>query len=100
SVYDDVFDAAASCPPAESVVCHLEAMVSSAGALLVDVYLVRGGRWWSRRRDARWGTGPGCDVALTPTAFAAAATVAGLTALPSRQALVAALDPCDKDERD
>jgi uncharacterized protein DUF4192 len=99
--YDDLDGQASDCLPSGSLVAAVEAAAVSTGCLLVDTYLVRGGRWWSRRRNgAGWGTGVGESVADPPSAFAAAATVAGLTALPSRRELVSVLDPCEPEVRE
>ena len=98
SVLAVVYDAGDAAPSAatEALPARVADAATAAGLLLVDAYLVRRGRWWSRvRHGTGWGTGPGEPVDDPPTAFAAAATVAGLTALPSRRHLMAVLDPGD-----
>jgi hypothetical protein len=70
------------------------------GCEVLDVLLVAGGRWRSL-----WCHEPGCCVPdgrplpTAPSAFATAATVAGMVALPDREALAAVLAPAGDAER-
>ncbi len=71
------------------------------GCAMLDILLVAGGRWWSYTC-----TTAGCcppDGQRLPEAvseFSAAATYAGLVALPDREALAAVLTPRPDPERD
>lgn len=73
----------------------------TVGCALVDVLLVAQGRWWSYDcLDEVCCPSTGRTVPDTTSAFAAAATVAGVVALPSREALAAGLDPVGAEARD
>jgi hypothetical protein len=64
------------------------------GIALIDGYLVSAGRRWSYRcADESCCPSDGVPVTDVPGVFAAHATVAGLVALPSREDVVAQLDP-------
>lgn len=99
-VYDDAVVASTPLPWAALLPQVLDA-ATAAGCVLMDMFLVSAGRWWSYACE-----GPQCcpdaggSVADPTTAFAAAATVAGLSALPSRAALAAVLQPHPIDDRE
>ncbi|MEO8887868.1 MAG: DUF4192 domain-containing protein [Jatrophihabitantaceae bacterium] len=64
------------------------------GCELADVLRVAGGRWWSYECSS-WACCPpeGKELPGAPSPFVAAATYAGLVALPDRDSLSAQLDP-------
>ena len=82
--------------PGREVVDAVESRLHGRGIALCEALLVSGGRWWSYRC-----TDPTCcppqGRPLAPAAgssrVAAAATYAGMVALPSREDLVATLEP-------
>jgi Domain of unknown function (DUF4192) len=68
--------------------------VERAGLGLVDSLLVSHGRWWSLAcEDSGCCPAEGSPMPAAPTELHAAATYAGLTALPSRDALAAMFGP-------
>jgi hypothetical protein len=82
----------------------LECLQEHAAALdgvFEDVLLVAGGRWWSLLCAE-----PSCcplegqELPCGPSAFATAATVEGMVALPDRGALEAVLEPAPDAERE
>lgn len=75
--------------------------VCSVGAVLGDVLVVAGGRWWSLTCDVPQCCPPeGRELDLEASEVAAAATYAGLVALPDRAALEAVLVPPPDADRD
>jgi hypothetical protein len=100
-VYDDAVAVAEPPLPWAALLPQILDAATAAGCVLMDMFLVSAGRWWSYACD-----GPQCcpdaggSVADPTTAFAASATVAGLSALPSRAALAAVLQPHDAHERE
>lgn len=73
---------------------ELDDCVAAAGCRLVDVLFVAHGRWWPYNCAdpgccPRWGR----PVPEQPSPFTAAATYAGVVALPDRDALAAVLNP-------
>ena len=79
----------------------VERAAAPIGADLLDVLQVRDGRWWSLACTSPWCCPPeGRAVPAGTSEFAAAATYAGLVALPDRQALAAQLDPLPDPVRD
>jgi Domain of unknown function (DUF4192) len=74
---------------------------ADAGCLLLDVLRVSGRRWWSLM-CASLDCCPveGRPLPEEPSAFATAATFAGVVALPDRGALERLLDPVSDAERD
>lgn len=96
ALYDDDADPTV---PFEPLPWHAEALaaaevIEGSGCELVDVLLVARGRWWSYVCDV-----PECcplegaPLPDAPSAFAAAATVAGVVVLPDRASVAALLDP-------
>ncbi len=86
--------------PWDDVIRLVAVAADAAGLGVVDELLVSDGRWWSYLC-----AGAGCCpsegrlLPRAPSAFAVAATVAGVVALPSRADLVALLDPLPEAER-
>lgn len=71
------------------------------GCEVIDVLLVAGDRWWSYScTDAACCPADGRQLPDDVSAFSAAATYAGMVALPDRAALAAVLDPLPDAERD
>ncbi len=71
-----------------------------AGATASDVLLVSGGRWWSYRcSDPDCCPGHGRPLAAGTSAVSAAATFAGLVALPDRASVAALLEPAPAERR-
>jgi hypothetical protein len=86
--------------PWRSLVAALDRDTEDAGCALLDVLLVAAGRWWSYSCDSPLCCpADGTPVPDEPSAFAAAATVEGVVALPDRAALEAQLDPLPDAER-
>lgn len=74
---------------------------AAAGALLGDVLLVCAGRWWSLQCDSPSCCPPdGQPLPGSPSAFVAAATYAGMVALPDRASMEALLAPAPQGERE
>lgn len=108
AVYDDA--PAAQSPPVGSpdlrsawadLAVAAERAAEAAQCLVMDVLLVAADRWWSFSCGS-----PGCcplegrPMPEEPSAFAAAATYAGVVALPDRHALEAMFEPLPETERD
>jgi hypothetical protein len=71
------------------------------GCDVIDVLLVAGERWWSYScTDVGCCPADGHRLGADVSAFSAAATYAGMVALPDRAALAAVLDPLPDAERD
>lgn len=86
--------------PWSEVVAFVADVTSTLGCDLVDVLLVAGQRWWSYLCGAPECCPPhGRELPTQPSAFATAATVAGVVALPDRATLAASLDPLPSTER-
>jgi hypothetical protein len=101
AIYDQCGPADGRPLPWHGVAEALEVQATRAGCRLVDALLVSDGRWWSYLCDQ-----PGCcppegkALAEETTVVAAAATYAGLVALPDRAALAATLEPLPLAERE
>jgi hypothetical protein len=101
AIYDQCAPADGRPLPWHGVAEALEVEATRAGCRLVDALLVSDGRWWSYTCDQ-----PGCcpaegtALAEETTVVAAAATYAGLVALPDRAALAATLEPLPLAERE
>ncbi|MDT4929579.1 MAG: hypothetical protein QOF92_2446 [Pseudonocardiales bacterium] len=104
AVYDDGCepDRSAGPPlPWSSLACRVGQATAAAGCEIVDVLLVCGQRWWSFTCESDDCCPPeGRVVPDEPSAFTAAATYAGVVALPDRSALAAILDPLPDEARD
>lgn len=85
--------------PWDGLAASVESEVADQGGDVVDVLLVSHGRWWSYSCQAPECCPPeGREIPEAPSAFAAAATVAGVVARPDRASLGALLDPApDRD---
>lgn len=73
-----------------------------AGLDVIDVLLCAGDRWWSYEcvdRDCCPPQGHSLTTGQSTSAVAAAATVAGLTAVPDRATLAASVAPLPADDR-
>ena len=93
AVYDDSADRVEGLPWHE-VVDDLRVECIQLRANLNDALLVSGDRWWSYLRAGDAGsTAGGTPLPAAPSVFVAAATVAGVVALPDRESLAAVLDP-------
>lgn len=80
--------------PAAALIEELERLAADEGVELAEALLVRGPRWWSYLcADGRCCPPEGRLRPAGPTAAAAAAAYAGVSALPDRAALEATLDP-------
>jgi hypothetical protein len=80
--------------PGRGIADQLTAAAESAGVRLGEVLLVSGGRWWSYLCGLAVCCPPqGRPIAAEGSAVAAAATYAGMVALPDRAALEATLAP-------
>ena len=101
-----VYDEPGAAEGADPRVAHyefadiVEDSAATAGCSVLDVLLVLGERWWS----LTCASGVCCPTdgrpALAePSAFAAAATYAGVVALPDRAAVERLLDPLPEDTR-
>lgn len=109
-VYDSVSDGAADGasrgdrtrrPPSwGGLAAALQHDCDLAGCELSDVLRVAGGRWWSLLcTDPRCCPPGGNLVPAQPSPFVAAATYAGVVALPDRQALADTLRPLPAPQR-
>lgn len=99
AVYDDSPSPAGSLPW-RGLADDLQRSCQEAGAALGDVLLASRGRWWSLAcSDPECCPAEGTALPERPSAVAAAATYAGLVALPDRGSLAAMLEPADEDER-
>lgn len=102
AVYDD------SCPersrrplPWDSAAEAFTVEAERVGGNVLDVLLVAGDWWWSYScADADCCPAEGRRLPDDVSAFSAAATYAGLVALPDREALAAVLDPLPDADRD
>jgi Domain of unknown function (DUF4192) len=80
--------------PSTALVASLVEQVERAGLELIDTLLVTGGRWWSVGcKDPVCCPPEGRPMPPAPTVLDAAATYAGLSALPSRDALASMFEP-------
>lgn len=103
AVYDDgcILDPASEPPlPWSALAVTVGQEAAAARCDIVDVLLVAGQRWWSYT----CGSSECCPTdgrasPDEPSAFTAAATYAGVVALPDRGALQAVLDPLPDTER-
>ncbi len=78
----------------------LQRVLDRRSVQIVEILRVHDGRWWSLTCDSGCCPVDGTPYDPTTTALAAQATVAGLTALPSRAALEETLSPIpDESER-
>ncbi|HEV7205645.1 MAG TPA: DUF4192 domain-containing protein [Jatrophihabitans sp.] len=96
AIYDDAArpDRGEPMLPRDALAARVQAEVLDQDGEVVDVLLVSRGRWWSYRcQEAECCPPQGREIPASPSAFAAAATYAGVVALPDRAALGAALDP-------
>jgi Domain of unknown function (DUF4192) len=101
-VFDDaVVDAGGDVPlPWTGAALETVAAVEQAGAEIGDVLLVSAGRMWSYICDDSRCCPPEGSVLPAGSEVAAAATYAGLVALPDRATVAALLDPLPDIERD
>jgi hypothetical protein len=80
--------------PGAGVAAAIDEACASAGCILGDVLLVAEQRWWSYTcASTSCCPAEGRRVPEEPSAIRAAATYAGMVALPDRDALAALLDP-------
>jgi hypothetical protein len=87
--------------PWAAVALTVQGEAARVGAVTKEVLLVAGPRWWSYSCTSPECCPPvGCRVPDTPSAFAAAATYAGVVPLADRGALEAVLDPLSGTARD
>jgi hypothetical protein len=87
--------------PWDRAVAIFASEAAIAGCEVIDVLLVAGDRWWSYAcSDADCCPDEGRQLPDDVSAFTAAATYAGMVALPDRDALAAVLDPLPDVERD
>ncbi|MFN2519069.1 MAG: DUF4192 domain-containing protein [Jatrophihabitantaceae bacterium] len=87
--------------PWDAAVAGLREEAARAGCAVIDALLVAGDRWWSYScLDAGCCPTNGRPLADDVSPFSAAATYAGMVALPDRDALAAVLDPLPDAERD
>lgn len=87
--------------PWEALVAGFRTEAAQAGCDLIDALLVAHDSWWSYScRDTTCCPSRGRRLAHGTSEFSAAATYAGMVALPSRAALAALLDPLPDEERD
>jgi hypothetical protein len=103
AVYDDdaAIGAAGADLPWSAVAASVGRDADALGCQAVDVLLVIGDRWWSYVcTEPECCPADGNPMPDGPSAFTAAATYAGVVALPNRAALAAVLDPLPDDERD
>ncbi len=100
AVIDDDTEVAALGDHWAGVVGHLERAAADTGCTINDVLAYSAGRWRSVRCASTDCCPPtGRSIPRAPSAFAAAATFAGVVALPDRTALEQLLDPLPDDER-
>jgi hypothetical protein len=97
-IYDDAAAAEIGAPftpmPFGELALAVVDRVEAARCEFVDMMLVGRGRWWSYLcREPACCPPDGRPIPAAPSPFAAAATVAGVVALPSRSALAAQLAP-------
>jgi hypothetical protein len=94
AVYDERSVPGRDGPPWRGLAADLQRTGHDLGIALGDVLLVCGGRWWSLRCDDPVCCPPeGRPLPDAPSAFVAAATYAGMVALPDRRSLEALLAP-------
>jgi hypothetical protein len=87
--------------PWSSAADALAAEAERCGCEVLDVLFVAGGRWWSYVCTTTGCCPPeGQQLPDEVSAFSAAATYAGMVALPDREALAAVLAPRPDSERD
>lgn len=101
-IYDDSASASeyADELPWQELAWDIETDAQSLGCALNDVLLVSSGRYWSLTCDLPDCCPPeGREVVHAGSAFSAAATYAGMVALPDRATLETMLDPLPDDER-
>lgn len=102
AVYDDTARPNPDEPllPWDGLAATLDAEIGDQGGEVIDVLLMCNGRWWSFScQDPACCPPAGRAIPEAPSAFAAAATFAGVVALPDRASLGAVLDPApDRDD--
>jgi len=87
--------------PWDAAVASVVSEATRVGCAVIDVLLVAGDRWWSYEcTDEECCPADGRQLAADVSAFSAAATYAGMVALPDRDALAAVLDPLPDAARD
>jgi hypothetical protein len=101
-VYDDEWlPHPAGDPAAQRLLDLLEDSCDDLGCELLDLLLVARGRWWALSCESLDCCPPdGRALPTEPSAFTAAATYAGIVALPDRGALEASMQPLPEDERE
>jgi hypothetical protein len=102
AVYDHeaVAGAAGAELPWSAVAASVGREAEGLGCPVVDILLVIGDRWWSYFcAEPECCPAEGTPLPDGPSAFTAAATYAGVVALPNRAALEAVLDPLPDDDR-
>lgn len=102
AIYDDAAEPALPLQPLPwgELAWQVVDAVEAAQCEVVDVLLVGAQRWWSYLCGIPECCPPeGSPLPAAPSAFAAAATVAGIVALPDRAALAAQLDPLPVPDR-
>jgi len=87
--------------PWDAAVASFVAEAARVDCAVIDVLVVVGDRWWSYAcSDTECCPTEGRQLPDDVSAFSAAATYAGMVALPDRHALAAVLDPLPDDELD
>ena len=87
--------------PWDAAVASFVAEAARVDCAVIDVLVVVGDRWWSYAcSDTECCPTEGRQLPDDVSAFSAAATYAGMVALPDRDALAAVLDPLPDAERD
>jgi hypothetical protein len=102
AIYDDSSPQGRGRPlPWDSAAAAVAFEADRVGCEVVDVLLVVGERWWSYScTDGNCCPATGHRLPDAVSAFSAAATYAGMVALPDRDALAAVLDPLPGPDRD
>ncbi|MDQ2748096.1 MAG: DUF4192 domain-containing protein [Actinomycetota bacterium] len=101
AIYDDDARRRVRPLPWDAAVAGFVAEAALVGCSVIDVLLVAGQRWWSYAcADTDCCPTDGRELTADVSAFSAAATYAGMVALPDRDALAAVLDPLADAERD
>jgi len=86
--------------PWAAAMAEFAAQAARVGCDVIDILLVAGDRWWSYScADADCCPTEGRRLPEDVSAFSAAATYAGMVALPDRDALTAILDPLPEADR-
>jgi hypothetical protein len=100
-VYDECRPVAREQLPWHGLADALDSAAAASGCAVLDTLLVSGGRWWSYScRQAECCPPEGRALPEQTTVIEAAATYAGLVALPDRAALAAVLEPLPDAQRD